>query len=423
VNQASEGWSKTKAAYRFFDNDRVKARNILDPHRQRTKFRVQAQTEPILVVQDTTFINYSHMACSEDLGPIGKLHNSSMGLVMHTSFAFSTRALPLGIVDQVIWARKKEEHGKAAQRKVRLLEQKESYRWIQALRSYHRLLVRAPMVVTVCDREADIYDIFQEAKLLNTKYLIRAKSDRNVDNNQKLWDFMQQQSVVEQHTIHVPEHENQPQRKAEVEVRFSAVPLKYPADRPRSKRQPDIEAFAVYVREINPPPTAQPVDWMLLTNVAVASPEDAIKRIEWYKIRWSIEIFHRILKSGCHVEHARFEKNHRRIAYLTLKSIIAWKLLLLTHFHRIAPDDPATNLMSSIECAALYAAIHNSLPTQPIEFTARQGIRWLGQLGGFLGRKWDKNPGPTSLWRGWQRLQDYTTMFQITSLNLPSRCG
>ena len=415
VNQASEGWKKTKAAYRFFDNDRIKAETILDPHKRKTSKRAHNQQAPILVIQDTTFLNYSHMASSEDLGPIGKLHESCMGLVMHTSMAISTHALPLGIVDQTIWARRKDEHGKTEKRKQRALQDKESYRWIEALRRYHKLLKHSPMVVTVCDREADIYDLFREAASLKTNFLVRAKYDRSL-GDEKLWEFMARQPVVKSYSIEVPEQETYPQRTADVEVRFASVPIRYPTDRPRAEKAPDMEAFAVYVREPNPPSSAEPLDWMLLTTVPVTSPDQAVERIEWYKLRWRIEIFHRILKSGCCVEHARFEKNHRRIPYLTLKSIIAWQLLLLTHFHRIHPNQPAATLLSPVECNALYAAINKHLP-RDLSFSARQAIRWLGQLGGFLGRKGDREPGPTAIWRGWQRLQDYSDMLAISSLS------
>jgi len=413
VNQASQGWSKTKAAYRFFDNDRVQAGIILHPHITQTRKRIRNQTAPVFLIQDTTFLNYSHMSCVDDLGPIGQLAKNCMGLVMHTSLAVSIHGLPLGIVDQRIWARDKDQHGKTAQRKHRALADKESYRWIQALRRYHTLLPRSPMMVTICDREGDIYDLFLEAERLQAKFLIRAKYNRSL-GHERLWRFMQQQTVATTYTVTVPEGEQNPRREAFLEVRYAPIPLRYPSDRPRAKKLPDIPAYAVYIQELHAPPSVEPLEWMLVTNVAVASPKHALERIAWYMLRWHIEIFHRILKSGCKVEYARFEKNHRRIAYLTLKSVIAWKLLLLTHFHRISPTQPALTLMSPIECTALYAAIHDKFPKE-ISFTARQAIRWLGQLGGFLARKSDKEPGPTAVWRGWQRLQDFTKMLHIAS--------
>ena len=413
IPQASQGWSKTKAAYRFFDNKSITPEKILDPHISKTVTRAAYQNEPVLVIQDTTFLNYSHMVTSEDLGPIGSAESFCMGLVMHTSLAVSSRGLPLGIVDQVIWARSKEEHGKAKLRKSRRFEDKESFRWIEAQRRYNARMHRLPMVVTICDREADIYDLFYDSTQIDGKFLIRAKHNRSLGND-KLWHFMQQQDVADSYTIEVPEHENSPRRQARVEIRFAPIPLRYPLDRPRARKIPDIQAWAVYVREIDPPPTSKPVEWMLLTNVPVLSTADALEKVSWYKIRWIIEIFHRILKSGCRVEYARLEKNHRRTSYLTIKSIIAWKLLLLTYFHRISPDQPAQALMSKIECSALYVAINNRLPHN-IAFNARQAIRWLGELGGFLSRKSDKEPGPTHVWRGWQRLQDFTKMMYVLS--------
>lgn len=412
VNQASQGWPKTKAAYRFFDNDKVGAKDILEPHIAKTAQRIQNQKEPVLVIQDTTFLNYSHMTYSDDLGPIGQLTPGCMGLVMHTSLAVTTQGLPLGIPDQVIWARDKEEHGKATLRRDRDMEDKESYRWLEALRRYHARLSTTSQLITVCDREGDIYDLFYEAEYrLKTKFLIRANHDRSL-GSQRLWSSLRECSPVTSYTVEVPARNKHPSRTARVEVRYTVVTLKCPQDRPKHKRLPDIEVSAIYISEIDPPFGSEPVDWMLLLNMPVSSTKEVLEKIDCYMFRWLIEIFHRILKSGCRVEYARFEKNHRRIAYLTLKSIIAWKLLLLVHFHRISPKQPATDLMSRTECLALYAAIHNHLPST-ISFNARQGIRWLGQLGGFLARRSDKEPGPTAVWRGWQRLQDFTKMLQI----------
>jgi hypothetical protein len=418
INQANEIWKKTKAAYRFFDNEKVLPEFILGPHLRRTIERVSQQTEEVLIIQDTTFLNYSNMKSSGDLGPIGKLHSSCMGLVMHTSLATTEYGLPLGLLQQKIWARDPKEHGKAMRRSKKLIEDKESFRWIEALQNYTPRLPKKCKVVTVCDREADIYDFFSEAEKLGARYLVRAKYNRCIPECPKLWEFMEGKEAAATEEILVPRQPGRPERTATVEIRYAPVTFACPVDRPRANKLPTVSLYAVYVNELDPPPDIdEPLSWMLLTNVSTNSLSEAQGRIQWYKQRWQIEILHRILKSGCKVEHARLEKNHRRIPYLTLSSIISWKLLLLTYFNRISPEASATALLSQSECNVLYSITHNS-PIRQHEFNAKKATKWIAQLGGYMARRSDPLPGPTHIWRGWQRLQDFTLMYSLTKLQI-----
>ena len=418
INQASEVWKKTKAAYRFFDNKKVQPEFISSPHVKRTIERINQQTEEVLIIQDTSFLNYSNMISSSDLGPIGKLHSSSMGLVMHTSMAITAHGLPLGLLHQKIWARDPEEHGKAKSRAKKPIEDKESFRWLAALQDYTSRLPNRRKVITVCDREADIYDFFSEAEKIGTQYLVRAKFNRCIPECPKLWEFMEEQEVVATEEILVPRQPGRTERTATIEIRYAPVTFRCPIDRPRGNKLPTVSLYAVYVNEQDPPLNVdEPLSWMLLTNVPTDSVQKAQLRTQWYKQRWQIEILHRILKSGCKVEHARLEKNHRRIPYLTLSSIIAWKLLMLTRFNRISPSAPATVLLSQVECDVLYSVTHSS-SIKHREFNAKKATKWIAQLGGYMARRSDPVPGPTHLWRGWQRLQDFTRMYALTKLQI-----
>lgn len=416
INQASEIWTKTKAAYRFFDNKKVLPEFILRPHIKRTIERIGQQAEEVLIIQDSTFLNYSKMKSSQDLGPIGKLHSSCMGLVMHSSLATTEFGLPLGILQHKIWARDPEEHGKTKDRAKKPIEDKESFRWLEALQQYTSCLPRKCKAVTVCDREADIYDFFSEAEKLGAQYLVRAKYNRCIPECPKLWEFMEERLVAATEKILVPRQSDRPERTATVEIRYAPVAFACPVDRPRGNKLPTVSLYAVYVNELNPPSHVdEPLSWMLLTNVPTNSLPEAQKRIQWYKQRWQIETLHRILKSGCKVERARLEKNHRRIPYLTISSIIAWKLLLLTYFNRISPEAPASTLLSQAECEVLYSVTHNS-PLKKHQFNAKKATTWIAQLGGYMARRSDPTPGPTHIWRGWQRLQDFTHMYSLTRL-------
>ena len=176
---------------------------------------------------------------------------------------------------------------------------------------------------------------------------------------------------------------------------------------------PFLPTYVVLAKETNAPDGVDALEWMLLTNVPVESFEQARERIDWYKLRWHIENFHKVLKSGCNIELCRLESAERLERYITLFSIIAWRLYWMTHVNRASPDKSCSEVLADHEWKALYCKIKKtrSLPTKPP--TTREAIRWIAQLGGFLGRKGDGEPGITTTWRGWQRLLDISEAWLV----------
>ena len=408
INQACDDWADTKATYRLFHNEKVIPELILAPHQNRTQERMKSHAV-VLAAHDTTYMNYTHHPKVSGLGPIGRNDQNLRGLVNHTCLAVTPQGLPLGVLWQKIWARDDEDKGSAKERKRRPIEDKESYKWIEPLQKINSLTPEGVMVVNVCDREADIYEYLQKAGKLGSKILVRATQNRSLMDEQNcLWDMMSNQPVKGCLEIEVPAKENQPARTAHVEVRFASVILKPPY---RSESQvkellEPINIDAVWVKEMNPPDEVEPLDWKLLANVPVRTFEDAVERVNWYKTRWNIETYFKVLKSGCKVEDCRFERADRLIRYLTLMSIIAWRLFWMTKIARTNPDALCTVVLAEHEWKALYSAIHRTRDLPEQLPTVRQVVRWIAQLGGFLGRKSDKEPGITVIWRGWQRLND-----------------
>ncbi|MCP4670297.1 MAG: IS4 family transposase [Desulfobacula sp.] len=407
INQACDDWSDTKATYRFFNNEKVTTDLILTPHQIRTQERM-ACYPVVLSIQDTTLLDYSSHIKTLGLGPIGTEAQNMRGLVNHTTLVTTTQGLPLGVLAQEIWARDENE-GSAKDRKKLPVEDKESYKWIKALQEVNRLKPQGVEVINVCDRESDVYEYFQEANKLGEKILLRSTQNRSLMGEQKcLWDFMVERPVAGYLEVEVSPKENQPARTATVDIRFGSVTLKPPY---RSKGQvkevlEPIDIDAVWVKEINAPSGVEALDWKLLTNVSVKNIEDAIERVDWYKKRWNIETYFKVLKSGCKIEDCRFETSERLIRYITLMSIIAWRLFWMVQINRTNPEAPCTVVLCEHEWKALYSAIHRTreLPNQVP--TVREVIHWIAKLGGFLGRKQDKEPGITTVWRGWQRLND-----------------
>jgi hypothetical protein len=409
INQACEDWSDTKAAYRLFDNQKVTPQEILRVHQTRTQERMR-DYPLVLAVQDTTYLDYTHHPKKKGLGPIGSSKQNTEGLFMHSTLAVNVQGLPLGVLSQEIWARDEQLRGKKKERKRRPIEQKESYKWLKALIETVQWIPDGVKVVSVCDREADIYEFITKAQQLRVQFLVRAAQDRALceHNKRTIEEFMASEPKAGDLRIEVPAKGNQPARVATAEVRFASVKLR-PPKRFQSvdkKWLRPIHINVVWVREVNVPDNIEPLKWTLLTNVAVNNFGDALERIRWYEKRWHIEVYHKVLKSGCKVEDCRLERAERLIRYLTLFSIIAWRIYWMSQINRQYPQRPCSLVLEEHEWKALYCTVHHTTELPKQIPTVQQVVRWIAQLGGFLGRKRDKEPGVTVIWRGWQRLND-----------------
>jgi hypothetical protein len=415
INQACEDWADTKAAYRFFDNDNVTPGGIQAPHQQRTVERM-SQHQVVLAVQDTTFLNYTHHPQTEGLGVIGNKKQHQRGFGMHTTLAMTATGVPLGLLTQAFFSRPEDEPSHQPNELHRLpIEEKESYKWLQAFEQTLELAPAGVDVVTVCDREADIYEMFTLAQEKEAKLLVRASFDRTLADKEvrKLWQKVEQQAMAGHLTVQITKNQKQAARQATVSVRFTEVKLK-PPWRPKQKKLPVVTLNAILVREENPTDDVDdPIEWLLLINQPVTNFEEAVQVVSWYCCRWQIEVFHKIIKSGCRVEDCRLQTADRLQNYIALMGVIAWRLHWLTYVNRTNPDLPCTTILTATEWQALYMRIHNttSLPSSPP--SVRQAVRWIAQLGGFLGRKQDGEPGVTVIWRGWQRLQDIAATWYL----------
>src|SRR5438552_8913721 len=421
INQASEDWADTKAAYRFFDNEKVTGAQIISTHSNRVIERMK-RYDVVLAIQDTTEIDYTGQPEKKGMGQIG--NESGKGLLMHITLAVTTEGLPLGVLAQQIWARLKKRDRKNFEHKKVSIKDKESRKWLDALEQTMTCIGAGVQVVTVCDREADVFEFLLRAEQLGADYLVRAASNRSLMAGEKcLWEELESSVLAGRLEVEVAAKKDEPARTAKVSVRYQEVEIKPPKrlKKVRIAGWKPIRLWAVYVKEVYAPEGVTPLEWMLLTNVAVNNIEDALERIEWYCRRWCIELYHKVLKSGCRVEDCLLETAARLKRYLALMSVITWRLFWLTHINRQNPDASCTTILAEAEWQALYCRINKTteLPKQPP--TVRQAVRWIAQLGGFLGRKNDGEPGITVIWRGWQRLTDIVATWLI--LHPPQTCG
>jgi hypothetical protein len=408
---AAGDWAAAKAAYRLFDNEKVHAEKILAPHREQTLKRSREE-EVILVIQDSTYLNFSEGKKGDDLGPIGDSRSKAKGLILHHSLAVSVEGLPLGIVTQKIWARGRYQPQTEDQRWAKPIEEKESIRWLEALRETHQLVLPPTRVITGCDREADMYEFFQEASVLAAQMVVRVALNRRLHNAEEkyLFDRMQTLPSVGQIQLSVPQPE-QRDRTVACAVRLGPVTLAPPDRKGKSSLTPLTFYGIVVTEEQDPSETTEPIEWKLLTNIPTSSFAGALTIIRYYRLRWQIEVLHRILKTGCNVEGCLLETKDRIVRYLVLCSIIAWRIFWLTHIARVAPHTPACAVISQHEFHVLRAVTTPSASQKSTLSTAKDIVRAIARLGGFLNRKHDGDPGPTPIWRGWQVLQQLSMHF------------
>jgi hypothetical protein len=403
--------AKTKAAYRFFNNAKVDMEILLKSHVEATVERIKKH-EVVLAVQDTTTLDYTAHPDADGLGPICHQNDSCIGLVLHDTMAFSADGTPLGLLDFQCWARDPKEAGKKAKRAQKPIEKKESFKWLKSYRAVAEAREHCPetMLVSVGDREADIYELFHEAAGDETgpELLVRADKWRKRKVEQELlWDKMAREPVGGYREIHIPRSGNRKARTAKLEIRFSQVTLQPPQE----KELPPITIWAVYAVEIDyGAGVKNPVEWMLLTTVEVLNFEHAVERMSWYSKRWGIEVYHRTLKSGCRIEDRRLYNADRLETCIAIDAVVAWRVFFLTMQGRETPEIACDTILSEDEWKALCAFTFKKAPPEKPS-SLREAVRMIAKLGGFLGRKNDGNPGTTTVWRGLQRLEDITLGF------------
>jgi hypothetical protein len=340
-----------------------------------------------------------------------------LGLWLHGTLALNEHGRALGIMQAQMWARDPAKAGIAARRQQREFKDKESYRWLKSYQESIRVAQLLPesRVINIADREGDIYELFAEAaKQPEVGVLVRARHNRALEKEEKkLWDFISAQPVAGRVAITVPRKPGVASHQASLEIRFKEIVLK------GKKGHAPIKLWMVEARQSGVS-AKQAICWRLMTNQPVRDLAAAVEKVRWYRLRWRIEEFHRVLKTGCKTESRQLEKIERLKNVLALDLIMAWRVLELTGASRENPAAPATELLAEEEVIIL-CAMCDKLAGQT-SLSLREAVRAIAQWGGFLARKNDGEPGPMTLWLGLQRLHQYSIAFSRLAI-LPKTCG
>jgi hypothetical protein len=416
IPQACGPGPAIQGAYRFFENDDIEAEAIREAHHQSTLERVRL-TPIVLALQDTSTLNYTTHPQTEGLGPIGTRRQKIIGLLMHSTLAVTPSGQPLGMLHTAVRARDPKAVGSAQQRHTKSTAEKESQKWLDSLTACQQLAPQCPntLLVSVTDREGDLYDLVAQA-LAPTEdprvhLLVRSKHNRKLAGEDLLlWETVARRRSAGRLQVRVGRRGEQPARLATLSLRFAPVTLQAPT---RQAGQPPLKVWAIEARELRPPQGASPIVWRLLTTLPVTSLAEACVRVGWYAQRWQIEVIHKVLKSGCQIEQRQLETAARLERVLAVDQVVAWRLLALCRAAREQPDEAVSAWLSQAEWQALWCHVHQGTSPPRTPPRVRQAVRWIAQLGGFMARKGDGEPGPITLWRGLHRLNDLTAMWQL----------
>ena len=411
-----QDWANTKAAYRFFSNDRVSEADILAGHFQSTRERAAAAEGLVLVLHDTTEFSYQRekpeaigitKSINSGRDKAGRLRSHTVcGILMHSSLAVTIEGVPLGLAAVKFWTRKKFKGTAALKKKVNPtripIEKKESVRWLENLKQSTQLLDQPGRCIHIGDRESDIYELFCAAQEIGTHFLIRTCVDRLAgDGDHTIADEMDDVAVKGLHRIEVRDRNGDPD-EAVLEIRYRKIRVLPPIG--KQNRYPALTLTVIHAEERGTPKNRKRIEWKLITDLPVGSRTDAIEKLEWYALRWKIEVFHKILKSGCKAEESKLRTAQRLTNLISLFCILSWRVFWVTMLNRSTPDAPPTFALTAIEIGVLDRLVNDKLKAR--QKTLSHYLIKIARLGGYLARASDPPPGNTVMWRGLSRLTD-----------------
>ena len=425
IPAACQDWANTKAAYRFLSNDRVSETEILGGHFQATADRIALTTGPLLILHDTSEFSYERSGLS-DLGLIGLAstgmdkqgrprHHTVRGILMHSSLVVSSDGLPLGLAAIKFWNRKRFTGCNALKGKINAtrvdIEKKESYRWLENLRQSTVLAGRPADCVHIGDRESDIYELFCVAQEVGTSFLVRTCVDRlSGDGSCTVSDQMETVPSKGTYRIEGRSKEGRP-FEAVLDIQWQKLRVLPPIGKQRN--YPALDLTVIHATELGEPEGRKRIQWKLLTNLPVESFASVVEKLRWYAMRWKIETFHKILKSGGQAQASKLRTSERLVNWLAILCIVGWRVFWMTMVRRTDGDKPAEVAFTPTEMYLLDKLVKGPRNTPDQSKTLSGALMKLAQLGGYLARASDPPPGNLVIWRGLSRLTDIQIGFAI----------
>jgi hypothetical protein len=387
---------------RFLANDKVTAERVIECWSEATAAAVVGRH--VLAIQDTSEINFTTTAARRrGLGEIGK--GNGRGVLLHPMMAVDAAdGTCLGLLAGQVWTRKGR---RTTSHDRRDLPDKESQRWIATAEAAKPALASATMVTSIGDRESDFFAAYACVPEERFHVIARSMHDRKLANGTGLYAASERMAVVADDFVVLPARAQRPERLARLELRFGTVELARPQSKFLRHLPERVSLTLVDVREPDPPAGGEPLHWRLLTTHAVASVQDAWRIVEWYKRRWLIEQFFRVLKTqGFKLEDSQIATADRLIKLVAIAAKAAIITIQLLQARDGRGCQPARMVFKPHEIAAL-AALNKHLETtsrtlkNPHPPDSLAWAAWIiGRLGGWDGYPSSKPPGPITMKHG-----------------------
>lgn len=395
-------WPATKAYYRMIDqpdDSAVSMANIIEPHRRRTVRRMMDQ-DVVLCIQDGCELNYTNLEQCRGLGVLkaNQTGAKTKGMNLHSTFTVTTNGLPLGILKSQCISPKEKDINDKRKPSVIPIEEKKTFVWIEHHRDLVELSKEIPQtrLIDVCDREADFFELFDEQRQNSgVDLLVRASHNRKIKQEPfKLFAAVRETQVQGRVRVPIPKESARP-KKSKQKVRkarparladcaIRILHLELPAPAHHCSKEP-VKICVVHALEENPPSETDPVEWFLMTTMKVSSCTDAEQCLRWYTLRWRIEDWHRVLKSGCRIDDLANETAERLRRAIAINLVIAWRIMLMTLLGRETPELPAEVLFSDIELRTLEVYAKKKGLKPPV--LLGEAIILVAKIGGYLDRK------------------------------------
>ena len=423
VSEATQTWGATKAVYRFWDNPKVTPERIRTSHQEviEKKLKDNGNINIVLQLSDSTEADFTGTRCSKFLGPLSFI--KQRGLILHNSLLVSNTGSPIGVLSQSFTHRKDENFGKKRERIRNNPKTKESYRWLVHFNKGLLFCKKHPnlQLIYVADREGDNQLILSKSRPKNMNFIIRSNYDRMVSSSKsKLSTCIASEAAAGCYSVDVIHSKTRKLRNAHIECRFMPIDLAK-----TSSLKDNLHLFVVDVREINEDvEQSERIHWRILTSIPIISLADAIQIVDYYRLRWIIERFHFMLKTGgANIEKLQLGTKKRLENAIVTYSIAVMDAMSLRYWAQSQPDENAFNLgVTPLEWKVLYAyatkRINLKLQLEPESPpTISQYCVILGQITGFSPSKRQPIPGIKIITRSLEKLKTLVDAYQVFTQN------
>lgn len=410
--------AELEATYRFVHSEHTSYEALVAPHLQQTRQYMQEPSHQVLLIQDTTEMNYQRHPTTRGLGPIG--NGTHHGFLLQSVLAVRPeQRTVLGLAHQEPFLRTPAPKKESKQQ--RWNRERESQVWE---RSVQTLGSPPPQTqwIHVGDRYSDMFSFLRLCRDEHCDFVVRAFQDRCVDllveqgeepvaprshhhpagaqASLHLMDVVHQMQAQSSMEVELKSSQKRPARRAQVAIGWQQVRLLPPRSREASHWKP-LVVWVIHAWEIDPPEEVEPLNWILLSSVPTLTAEEAKERIEWYRARWIVEDYHQGLKTGCRMEEREIRDYEGLKTLLGIVAPVAVRLLQLRTLSRELPQE---NALRALPADVVHVVAHVT-KQDAHTLTVQQCWHGIARQGGYLGRKSDGPPGWKTLWLGWMKIQ------------------